>query len=283
MNYRRLALIGLGMWGLASGTSVPGAAPVPLRTRAGEVSLSLRRVEVRRSSQARLDSQGRISGSPSSAAEATLEFNLTSPSAPAVEAVLRGPVSEAGKRFEAVDATGRTTRDITAEVVEIDETPVLRMVVRGLSPQASELRTLRGELSAFPQVRRVRFHVPWLKDEVPLSVDYQGGRATLDRFQLVEEDSTLWVTITAPDGFHVAPFELPGAVDARAVDIYGNLVNRGGITRTELVQSGTTPQYRFFAPGMKRTPSRLTLDVLCVAGEPRGVPFRATGITLLPR
>jgi hypothetical protein len=66
------------------------------------------------------------------------------------------------------------------------------------------------------------------------------------------------------------------------MDIYGNLVNQGGITSTVRTRTGEIPQFRFVAPGLKKTPSRLVLDVLCVAGEPRGLRFRFTGLTLLP-
>ena len=37
---------------------------------------------------------------------------------------------------------------------------------------------------------------------------------------------------------------------------------------------------RFRAPGLKRTPSRLTLDVLCISGKPEPKPFRLTNLQL---
>jgi hypothetical protein len=240
--------------------------------------MTLRQIELRHSASARPDPSG-ASAKIVHEVEARLEFRLSSPSAPDVEAVLRGPGRPAA-RFRVVDDRGTESRNVTAEVLEIEDEPLLRLTVGGLSPQARTLRVVEGELTAYAQVRRVRFHVPWLKDEVPLSVDYQGARATLRRFQLIEDDSTLWVSVRPPDGFQVAPLAVLGAVSAQAVDLYGNLVNRGGITQIEQTQNGPEPEYRFQAPAMRRTPSRLVLDVLCTAGEPRAVPFTLRDVPL---
>lgn len=256
-------------------TPVPGA----VRCRAGAVTLTLRQVELRHSASMRPERSGRVAGKVQHEVEARLELRLSSASAPDVEAVLRGPGPLAA-RFRVVDDRGTESRHVTTEVTEVDDEVILRLTVAGLSPQATALRTVEGALVAYPQVRRVRFHVPWLKDEVPLSVDYQGARATLRRFQLVEEDSTLWVSVRPPEGFRVAPLASVGAISAQAVDMYGNLINRGGITQVEQTQSGDEPEYRFQAPALRRTPHRLVLDVLCTAGEPRPVPFTLRNVPL---
>jgi hypothetical protein len=239
------------------------------------VSLTLRQVEVRRTVTARLDVPGRSEAET----EVRLEFRLTAPSAPDVEAVLRGETPPSA-HLRVVDDRGRESRSVQVEVLEVDDEPLLRLTAAGLSPDATRLRLVEGELAAYPEVRRVRFHVPWSKDDVPLSVDYQGARATLQRFQLVEEDSTLWVSVRPPDGFRVAPFNSPGALSAQAVDMYGNLVNGGGITRMDQTRGSAEPEYRLEAPGLRRTPARLVLDVLCIAGQPRPVPFSLQNIPL---
>jgi hypothetical protein len=255
-----------------------GGAP---RGRAGTVNLTLRQVEVRHSASVRPDRTG-IAGKVTHDVEARLELRLSAASAPDVEAVLRGPNSPTA-RFRVVDDRGTEGRKVTAEVVEVDDEPLLRLTVTGLSPAATALRLVEGELTAYPQVRRVRFHIPWLKDEVPLSVDYQGARATLRRFQLIQEDSTLWVSVRPPEGFRVAPRSTPGAIAAQAVDHSGNLINRGGITEIEQTQSGAEPEFRLEAPGMRRTPDRLMLDVLCTSGEPRPLPFTLRDVPLPKR
>jgi len=254
------------------------ASPVPARARAGAVSLTLRQTEVRHSATSHPGPTG-AAGKVVHEVEARLELRLSAPSAPDVEAVLRGSVAPTA-RFRIVDDRGTESRKVTAEVVEIDDEPLLRLAVTGLSPTATSLRLVEGELIAYPQVRRMRFQVPWQKDDVPLSVDYQGGRATLQRFKLIAEDSTLWVSVRPPAGFQVAPLSTPGSIAAQAVDMYGNLVNRGGITEVEQTRSGDEPEFRFQAPAMRNTPSRLVLDVLCTSGEPRAVPFTLRNVPL---
>lgn len=274
------------MLGVALATLARADAPArPLagvpRGRAGAVTLTLRQVEARRSASVRPDGTG-APGKVAYEAEARLELRLSSVSAPDVEAVLRG-TGDSARRFRVVDDRGTESRKVTAEVVEVDDEPLLRLTVTGVSPAATALRVVEGELTAYPQVRRVRFHLPWQKDDVPLSVEYQGARATLRRFQLIEEDSTLWVSVKPPSGFRVAPPAMEGAIAAQAVDHSGNLINRGGITRIEQTQSGDEPEFRLLAPGMRSTPDRLMLDVLCTSGEPRAVPFTLRDVPLPKR
>lgn len=278
---RTLSLAG-ALFLAGSGRAAPPLPPPPsprtaarIRARAGAVNLTLRQVELRRTVTARLDAPGK----PEAEAEVRLEFRLTAPSAPDVEAVLRGETPPSA-HLRVVDDRGRESRRVRVEVLEVEDEPLLRLTAEGLSPDATRLRLVEGELTAYPEVRRVRFHVPWSKDDVPLSVDYQGARATLQRFQLVEEDSTLWVSVRPPDGFRVAPFNSPGALSAQAVDMYGNLVNGGGITQIDQTRGTAEPEFRFEAPAMRRTPARLVLDVLCIAGQPRPVPFSLQNVPL---
>jgi hypothetical protein len=211
-------------------------------------------------------------------ARATLEFALGGGDSSAVDRIVMG---EAAGWGTAVDDRGRSAR-LTARVEEPDAAPRLLLRVDGLSREAASLRRLDWEVSAYPRAERVRFHIPWLKDEVPLRVDFGGGTATLRRFQLAQDNNTLWVAVRPPAGFRVAPFDQPNAVRARAVDIYGNPVNGGGIAESRQVSAGEEPEYRFFAPGLPRVPSRLMLDVLFVSGEPRPLRLHLAAVALPP-
>lgn len=272
--------------GALSGSTLGYAAPPvtsratygPVRSKAGGINLTLRQVDLRRTATVALDVPGKVERQ----LQLRLEFRLSAPSAPDVEAVLRGEVHPA-PRFRVLDDRGGESRNVLAEVVEVDDVPLLRLTVAGLSPDATALRLVEGELTAYPEVRRVRFHLPWNKDDVPSSVEYQGARATLQRFQLIEDDSTLWVSVRPPEGFAVALFATPGAVSARAVDLYGNLVNGGGITQIDQTRSGEEPEFRFQATSLRQTPSRLVLDVLCTSGQPRSLPFTLRNVPLVRR
>jgi hypothetical protein len=262
------------------------AAPASLRASAGEIALALRRVTFQRTASLTPGPPPAPHSVPLSekreeSAEAVLEFALGARDPEALDRVVAGGLAGAAG-FRARDSQGRLAAPVTAQVVTTDDGPRLRVTIRGLSPGASGLSSLEGALLAFPQARRIRFHVPWLKDEAPLQVEVQGGVATLKRFQLVEGDSTLWVSVRPPEGFRVLPLAQPGAVTARALDIYGNLVNGGGITQAEQTGFNAEPEFRFFAPALRRTPSRLMLDVLCVAGEPRSLPFHFGNLPFPP-
>lgn len=250
-------------------------SPTPTRPQAQVhgVTLRLQRTEVERTATLQLNEAGTVPSPTRHEHSVRFEFAVTSRTPASLAAVKRGVVEAEGK-LRAVDSLGKETRDIRAEVLEQEAGPLLRVTIHGLSTRATAIRMLEGALPLFPEARIVRFHVPWLKDETPLSAEAAGGaKATLRRFQLVEEDSTLWISVRPPVGLRVAPLELPGAVDARAMDIYGNLVNGGGITRIELARAGEEPEFRFFAPALRRTPSRLTLDVLCVSGPAQPIGF----------
>lgn len=273
--------------GLAYGAlaaPLPKPAPPTTSATAGDIRLTLRRMETERSASMRLDGKGQPSESVRESLAVRLELQLSSRFPAMLATVRRGPV-EPGHRFRITDNLGRSTRDVTAEVVDEEAGPVLRVSAQGLSPQASSLRALEGNLTLFPEAKLVRFHVPWAKDDLPLQAKSTGAVATLRRFQLVEEDSTLWISVRPPAGLRVAAFELPGSIEARAVDIHGNLVNNGGITEIEQVRFGAEPEYRFSAPAMRRTPDRLTLDVLCVGGAPipRSFVLRELRLPIAPR
>lgn len=260
---------------LIAAASAAAPAPAPARpqpVRVGGLTLRLLRTEVERTATTVLSGAGAATATPERSAAVTLELAITTPTPALLATVQRGPVAAEG--FRVVDDLGKEAREVRVEVVEREDSPVLRVTARGLSTRAVALRAVEVALPLYPQARVVRFHVPWLKDETPLTTEAGGGaKATLRRFQLVEEDSTLWISIRPPDGLRVAPFEQPGAIDARAWDIYGNLVNGGAITRIELARAGEEPELRFFAPALRRTPSRLTLDVLCVSGSARPERF----------
>jgi len=263
-----------------SGGAAPAPAPKPRApATAGEVNLTVARIEAMRITSLQGKPSDSSPGKTHQSLEVRLEIRLGARYPAALAKVRRGPI-EAATGFRAIDNLGRSSRDLAAEVREGDEGPVLRIAARGLSPKATALRSLEGRLILFPAAKVVRFHVPWLKDELPLTAESTGAVATLRRFQLVEADSTLWISVRPPAGLRVAPFELPGTVEARAIDMYGNLVNNGGITRIEQVQAGAEPEFRFSAPDMRRTPARLTLDVLCVGGLPTPRPFAIRGLKL---
>jgi hypothetical protein len=209
---------------------------------------------------------------------ATLEFLLVAPDPRTLDAIATDALKT--RPFQVADDTGAVSR--AAATLTRDEAGAhLQVIAPHLSPRATRLVRVQGSFPRFPQSERVRFHVPWLKDEIPVRVEFGGAVATLQRFQLVGDDSTLWVRLTPPEGFRVAG-EGPDTIIARAMDIDGNLVNGGGITETELTERGANPVYRFFAPDMRRTPSRLMLDVLFVAGSPQWEPLRY-GPVALPR
>ncbi len=258
---------------------------VSLLGRAGEVALALRSISVERVGRLELDPSGkpRANGEPA-ASEVTVELGLGSRDPDALAALTTGPL--VGVRFRAADDRGQVLTHVGAEVIQessVDRVESrLRVKLRGPASPARTLRSLEGALLAYPKARRIRFHVPWSKEDLPVAVEYGEGRATLRRFHLVGDESTLWVALLPPAGFRVAPLEHPGTLTARAMDIYGNLVSGGAITETVQTQTGKEPEFRFYAPVLRRIPSRLMLDVVCVAGEPRAVPFR-TGSIPLPR
>jgi hypothetical protein len=251
----------------ASGGAAPSTAA------AGEFTLRLRRVVFQREAALLLDGRSGGAGRREESAFARLDFDVSGRAPEARDRLAPGEALAAA-RFRAADDVGRPAGAVTAAQVAEEEAPVLRVTVAGLSPSARGLAWVEGEVPAYPRARRIRFHVPWLKDEVPLRVEVQEGVATLRRFRLVEEDSTLWVSVRPPAGFRLAPLAQVGALSARAVDIYGNLVNGGAITRVEQTAAGEEPEFLFFAPGLRRTPSRLVLDILCVSGTPRPHRFR---------
>jgi hypothetical protein len=254
--------------------------PASRRVRAGAaggISLYLKSTTFTREASLDFGARGPLPRSRAASGTAVIDFDLRSAQPDLLDGMVRGRLS--GK-FAARDERGQAASRVLAEVIPGEDKPVLRLTVEGLPADSHALSALEGELSAFTDSRRIRFHVPWLKDEVPVSVDVYGGRATLKRFQLVGADSTLWVAVKPPDGFRPAPLDEPGSLTARAMDIDGNLVNGGAIT--EIQQTATEPEleYRFFAPGLRRTPSRLMLDMLFVAGAPRQLPFRLGPIAL---
>ena len=208
----------------------------------------------------------------------TLEFALGSRVPEGLDRLLRGELRAAS--FSAVDDRGRSLGPLQAELRQQEDG--VRLFVTALQAPLGirAIASLQGEMRAYPAARRVRFHIPWLKDEVPLSVEYQGAVATLKRFQLVGSDTTLWVTVQPPAGFRVAPLSQPGAIRAQAMDINGNLVNGGAIG--SITQTATDPlaEFRLTAPALRRTPSRLVLDALCVSGEPDALPFRVERVPL---
>lgn len=260
---------------LALTASAAVTAPPPT-VRAGDIALRLQRVSLVREGAYTPGPSGTPLPGSGITGSAVLEFRLGSRTPEALDGLVRGPLAES---FTARDDLGKQPR-VRSEIVEQDDAPVLRLTVEGLSPAARALRNVQGGLQAYPGARRIRFHVPWLKDEVPVRVDVHGGTATLRRFQLVGADSTLWISIRPPEGYRVADPSLPGALSARAVDIDGNLVNAGGVTRIERTREGAEPEFRFFAPALRRTPSRLMVDVLCVSGPPRRLPFQVPEIRL---
>lgn len=183
-------------------------------------------------------------------------------------------------KIRALDEHGKSAGSAAGELALDDEGPRLVVTLTGISPRLRELASVEGELRVYPQTRRLRFHIPWLKDELPQRIETGGGAATLRKFQLVEADSTLWIAVRPPAGFRVAPLSRYDSIAAEAVDQDGNLVNGGGITEISQTVEGPEPEFRFYAPGIRRTPTRLMLDVLCVSGEPQAVPFRFRGIAL---
>lgn len=275
-------------WGLAllAGCAcAAAAAPLPKRgpptalATIGDLRLTLRRLETERSTSIRLDEKGRPSGSARESLSVRLDLQLGSRFPAVLATVRRGPLTP-GAGIHVTDNLGKSSTEASAEVMDAEEGPVLRIAAHGLSGRATSLRTVAGNLPVYPEAKLVRFHIPWSKDDVPLTIEASGAAATLRRFQLVEEDSTLWVSVRPPAGLRVAPFDLPGSIEARAVDPYGNLVNNGGITRIEQVRDGAEPEYRLSAPALRRTPHRLTLDALCVGGGAAGKPFEIRALSL---
>ncbi len=247
--------------------------------RAGSVALRLERSSIRRVAALEPQPNGATAKRSEDATTLTLEFGLGSKEPDALDCLVRGPLPS--RAFKALDDRGRPLGPLKAEIVTNDtEAPRLRVTASEAPTGSVALKSLEGALLAYPRGRRIRFHIPWLKDEVPLRVEYGGGVATLKRFQLVGSDATLWVSVKPPDGFALAPLEQPGAIVGRAMDIYGNLVNGGAIRETVQTATGPEPEFRFTAPAIKRQPSRLTLDVLCISGEPAPHPFRLTNLQL---
>ena len=253
-----------------------------IRAAAGPLTLRLERTSARRTTRLQLGpTASPLPGVEERSTDVILEFSLFARERDALDRLDAQILAAAGD-IRCVDDSGRASMHGSARLLDTEDGPRLRLELDGLSPKAKSIVSLSGNLPLFPQAARIRFHIPWLKDEVPLSVEFGGGLATLERFQLVGADSTLWVKVKPPSGFRVAPLEHSGSVSAHAMDIDGNLVNGGGISRIEQTGAGAEPEFRFFAPALIRTPSRLMLDVLCVAGEPQSVPFRLAGIPFPP-
>lgn len=274
-----LAAFALTAW-LPVAVPAPAAERPRVVARAGEVALALHSVATTRIASHSFGPAGvPLSARATDRTHVTLELTLASRSADALAAVVPGPIGGAS-RFRATDDRGVTCPAVSGEVVAAGETTRLRLRFAELSSQARMFRAVEGALIAYPQARRVRFHVPWTKEDLPLSVEYEGARATLRRFHLVGDESTLWIAVHPPEGMRVAELDRPGSLAARAMDIYGNLVSGGAITETVRTQDGAEPEFRFYAPVLRRIPSRLMLDVLCTAGEPRPVPFKTTPISL---
>jgi hypothetical protein len=253
-------------------------APAPREAAPPGVSLRLARVTFSREGRVVLGpAPTPLPGARTAAARAEVDFDLGARGPEALDALLLGEASRAA-RWTAHDQLGRGG-SVVAEVARHEERPRLRLAVTGLRADARRLR-LTGELRAYPRARRIRFHLPWLKDEVPLTVEVDGGAATLRRFRLVGADSTLWVGIRPPAGFRVLGPDVAGGLAARAIDIDGNLVNAGGVAETQQTADGVEPEFRFHCPNLRRTPARLTVDVLCVAGEPAAVPVRPLEVLL---
>lgn len=247
--------------------------------RAGSVALRLERSSIRRVAALEPQPNGGSAKRTEDATTLTLEFGLGSKEPDALDCLVRGPLP--ARSFKAVDDRERALGPLKAEIItNAEDAPRLRVTASEAPTGSVSLRSLEGALMAYPRGRRIRFHIPWLKDEIPLRVEYGGGVATLRRFQLVGSDTTLWVSVKPPEGFTLAPLEQPGAIVARAMDIYGNLVSGGAITETFQTATGPEPEFRFKAPGLRRTPSRLTLDVLCISGEPTAQPFRLANLQL---
>jgi hypothetical protein len=254
------------------------STPAAVKASAGELMLTLQRVSLRRTAVLSLGPSERpLPGQTREEAEATLEFTLEARDAEALDRVVPG-ASSAEARYRVLDNRGQAAGPVRAELLRTEERPQVHIRVAGLSPRATGLSLLEGELLAYPRARRIRFHIPWLKDETPLRVEFGGGAATLKGFRLVGDDSTLTVAVRPPDGYRLAPLEQQGALIARALDIYGNLVNGGGIARIEQTGFDAEPEFQFFAPGLRRIPSRLMLDLLCVLGEPQPLRFRFRGL-----
>lgn len=257
--------------GAAHAPAAPGGTPAPAEV----FTFRLQQAAVTRSASFRPGPDGApAAGSPRDQSEATLEFRIGARDRALLDGLVPGLLEG---RFQAVDDTGQSAVSARGEVVSAGEQRLLRLRLVGLSARAAGLRLLAGEVRAYPRARRIRFHVPWLKDELPLSVQFDGGTATLRRFQLVESDSTLWISLRAPEGFRLASG--PETLSASALDIDGNLVNGGAITRIEAERGGAEPEFRFFAPGLRRTPSRLMLDALFVAGDPEPVKFQLRNLS----
>lgn len=258
----------------------PKGAPAVAAAMAGDISLTVQRVTFQRSASLTFGaSENPLPGKREETAQVSLELAVRSRHPEALDRLLTGAPSRRTS-IRAADERGKASSSGSSEVAVTPDGLQLRVTVNGVSPRATSLASLQGELFAVQKARRIRFHVPWLKDETPLRVEVDGGTATLKRFQLVGADSTLWISVRPPEGYHVAPFEQKGAVAANAVDIDGNFVNGGAITDTSQTLAGAEPEFRFFAPMVRRTPSRLMLDVLCVAGDTESIPFTLKGIRI---
>jgi len=257
---RAVALAALCL-GAASGGS--GSAPRPVRATVGRATLELRQVTWERSARVRPGSAERPAALLRDEATARFRFALGARSGDELARYV-----EPASRFRAVDDAGRRHDAITARMTHSLTGVFLEIVVAGQRPQTGALRQLKGGLRAYPRARRIRFHIPWLKDETPVQARYGGAVTTLTRFRLVGDDSTLWVRFRPPPGF-AAP-RLHGGLPftARAYEVNGNLVNNGGITEIRQTRAGAEPEYRFYAPKMRRTPSRLQVEMSFVAGRP---------------
>ncbi len=252
-----------------------GAAPPPPSHAAhiaGPLRLTLSRVE-RRPPLSRVNLWFRVTGTPPEAIDRLVE-----------RAPQTLPSTAGSGTWTLIDSTGR--RGTATHRIE-READGLFLVVQSesLAAGAIGLRELRGALTLYPDARRIRFHLPWDKDNLPATVQVEGGTATLRRFQLIESDATVWVGLGGPEGFRMA--EGPGAVSAVLADLYGNLVNGGGITDIQRVQASESAPaernapkalFRMQAPALRRTPSRLTVDVLFARGAPVRVPVSIKGL-----
>lgn len=281
---RLLALLAGGCAAASAAPAGRGAQPArPRVLEAGitsDVTAALQQVTLQRAGSLTFGAgENALPGRREEAVSTRLEFELRPRREDGLDRIA-AETAATRLKIRALDEHGKSAGTAVGEVLLDDEGARLVVTLTGVSPRLRELSLVEGELRVYPQVRRLRFHIPWLKDELPQRIDVGGGAATLRRFQLVEADSTLWIAVRPPAGFRVAPLSRYESVVAEAVDQDGNLVNGGAITEISQTVEGAEPEFRFFAPGIRRTPSRLMLDVLCVSGEPQAVPFRFRGIAL---
>ena len=245
-----------------------------VRARVGKALMELREISWERNARLRVTPQG-AAADVRDQATVRLLFVLGARTPDELARYVEPTTS-----FRATDDQGGTHDAIVARLQHSIRGPSLQVLVAGLPPTTRRLRKLEGELLAYPRARRIRFHIPWLKDKLPLEARYGGGVATLTRFRLVEDDSWLWVRFRAPEGYRIPNLRAQPPFTARAYEVNGNLVNNGGIREIVQTKMGPEPEYRFYAPDMFRLPSRLQVDMTFVDGEPEPVAFEVGEIVL---